>query len=74
MGILSTRDTRYDAQDMSSSKGPRRAGPARARALAKKDDVTDDLPSATAWLDGAHEAIALHPEWAQARKDRNIEI
>ena len=44
---------------------PRREGPDRARALAQKGGAAQGPESATAWLDGCHEAIALHPEWQQ---------
>lgn len=44
---------------------PRREGPVRARALAQKGGAAQGPESATAWLDGCHEAIALHPEWQQ---------
>ncbi|CAM9690981.1 unnamed protein product [Scytosiphon promiscuus] len=48
---------------MSSSRATRQ-GPARARALARQHAA--EVPeSATAWLNGSHEAIALHPEWQQ---------
>lgn len=50
------------------SRPPRRAGPARARALAQKDAShrdSDANSSVTGWLKGAHEAIALHPQWLQ---------
>lgn len=50
------------------SRPPRRAGPARARALAQKDAAHQDSDanrSVTAWLKGAHEAIALRPQWLQ---------
>ena len=47
---------------------PRREGPVRARALAQKGGAAQGPESATAWLDGCHEAIALHPEWQQVNQ------
>ena len=44
----------------------RREGPARARALARQR-AAEGPHSATAWLEGSHAAIVLHPEWQQAR-------
>jgi len=43
-----------------------REGPARARALARQR-ATKGPESATAWLEGSHLAIVLHPEWQQVR-------
>ncbi|CAM9399530.1 unnamed protein product, partial [Ectocarpus fasciculatus] len=48
-----------------STPKTRREGPARARALARQQAA--EIPtSATAWLQGSHEAIVLHPEWQKA--------
>lgn len=44
-----------------------REGPARARALARQRAV-EEPESATAWLEGSHLAVVLHPEWQQARR------
>ncbi|CAM9194473.1 unnamed protein product, partial [Discosporangium mesarthrocarpum] len=43
-----------------------RQGPVRARILANKGD--DNQVSVTEWLNGAHESIAMHPEWRQLRR------
>lgn len=51
---------------------PRREGPVRARALAQKGGAAQGPESATAWLDGCHEAIALHPEWQQVRASLSL--
>lgn len=51
---------------------PRREGPVRARALAQKGGAAQGPESATAWLDGCHEAIALHPEWQQVGNIRSL--
>lgn len=48
-----------------SPTGAQREGPARARALARQR-AAERPESATAWLKGSHEAIALHPQWQKA--------
>lgn len=56
---------------MNSAKfSSKRAGPARAKAQAQKDNSRKTTVSNTAWLNGAHEAILMHPEWLKVRRKK----